>query len=214
LFPYLPKNSTFSNPIGQVSIGLDSPGGTRLHKLIAANTGNIKLLSAVPVDNHSDRRAASHKAFTAMNSEVAHLGLEASAEHCTTIFTAGANGAPSSAPDITKKRPRQLLICDARKRAFPQNEAAERFSIERLFESVRSWCPQLFGSAGSIVERKPDKWSLYFVETDVTLMLYHHQLAASIPLESRSLILGHQDEWLKGTRKLSCAEATVRLRGR
>ena len=211
VFPFLAHSSSFSNPVGQVTMKFNSPGGTRLRALMNTHTGRIKLISTLPVDR--DPLAAKRLVLATMNTEVAHLGLKTTADHCSILLTAGDNGANSSFPLSIQNSPRQLLICDALERVLPLNEAEERLQIERQFETVKNWCPELFGASLSVVEKLPDRWSQYFVETDITLMMYHHQFVASIPLDNRSLNLGHQSDWLAGTSKASCKQALATLRG-
>jgi len=211
LFPYLAHDSVFSNPVGQVSINFKSPGGTRLRNLINTHNGRIKLLSTLPVD--IDQLSARQQVISTMNTEIAQLGLETNSEHCTILFTAGDNGAPFSAPARLHSSQRQILVCDANKRTFTSNEIEERTQIEREFERVRSWCPELFGDYSSVVERLPDRWSQYFVETDITLMLYHHQFLTAIPLEHRRLKLGWQADWQTAKSTFACKNAFIALRG-
>jgi hypothetical protein len=206
--PFLSAESAFVNPIGQISIDLDGPGGAHLRALFSKYAGRVRILTQASSDYSDDSLAWTGSA----NAMLSRLGFAVNTDDCVMISTGGPGWEPGLDFNIVKvEYTNYLRTCGLKSAEFP--EAQQRARIASVAQLITSWCPRLFRSNYSVVEHTPNGWFVNYVSTDTTLRIQEDRIVLTQPQTSADLDLGTLEGWEHGI-KPDCSAIPTRLRKR
>ena len=199
LVPLLAQGSGFTNPIGQVSIDLNGPGGERLRRLFARYEGRIRMLAlgkpgeAKPLEQWVARESLL----------LARLGYEADPTDCLSITTAGTTAEAGMAFASEDLKIRHMTTCLLRPKRFEKNEEYERVTL--AFKNVVAWCPKLFKPAYFVLNQEPGGWFANFIDSDVILRVDGDQVYVTPTHANADLFLGSFTDWANGKTVGTCS---------
>lgn len=200
VFPFLARESAFTNPIGQTAFELQGYGGPQLQQLFAKYRGRIRVIAMAPT---MDDEA---KAFAiwapGVDGLIARLGYAIDRDDCATITSADGSTPIGAKPMKTSELSRRIFTCRLLERPYLRGH--ERDRITKIAKEVVEWCPKLFKPAYSAVEQTEHGWTVNYPSTDSTLMVSDNQLLAEFFHSSATFSFGSLEEWEKGIRP-SCA---------
>jgi hypothetical protein len=207
LFPYLHRQSAFTNPIGQVGVDLEGPGGSRLTALLNQYSGRTRVLALAA----GDEPESIDQWNLNVGALISRLGYGVDTQRCSTITASGSAWDAGMNFDGAQPDRRQFRTCMLVRRPFVEDN--ERRSSAELFNQIAAWCPKLFKPAYAVVEKSPTTWFATYPITDTRVSLADGRLLLSQAGANVDVFLGTVEGWREGKRP-DCAKLPARLRSK
>lgn len=212
ILPFLAPGSAYTNPIGQISIDLQGPGGKRLGKLFDTYAGRIRVISQAQSVEDGDHASLQQWIYRT-NTMVSRLGLQIDSDDCLSITTSGSGrrlGRDFTEKDMSIRR---LVTCRAIDRPMSGSEIAERQRIEQIFRRITASCPKLFQPDYVVVEKVPGGWFSNYSDSDKVLHLEGSRVFVTEIGAAANLNLGSIEDWQgPSSPRLDCERMPKKLR--
>jgi hypothetical protein len=213
LHPFLARESSFTNPIGQISFDYDREGGRRLKNIIERHKNRVRVIS-IASQNRLDDTILKDWVYR-VDLAVSRLGFGVDGTDCESIITRGAENklvfqsknSVSRAEEPMDRTMRRIITCRLYERPFELDE--ERRRVTRIAEKVVNQCPHLFKPAYTVLERTRSGWSAQYPSTDAMLVFDNQKIMGVFSRSSVHYYLGTQSQWENG-QGLSCKELPAR----
>jgi hypothetical protein len=217
LAPFLHRDSSFVNMVGQISLALDRPGGARLQALLDSHRGRIRtlLLAADPVQGGT----MPQRVIAFQNNQLARVALEVDEADCVVLTMHDlAERLPtmkqrSTAPSGSRTGDNHttFLSCATKPvekgRVDPQL-AERRTKVDRAFDLLEKGCPRLFSPAGIYTNQLNRVLIRDYVNSDAYLWevdgLVEYDGGWRVPTP---LALGALDDIVTGRVRIECGSS-------
>lgn len=195
LFPFLAPGSAFTNPIGQVSIDLEGPGGARLQQLLKRHGERIRVIALTPDTDNTN----GFPLWTAnVGALIGRLGYAIDSSDCETITAAGISYEAGQDFDNSDIDVRRFRTCHLIPKKYDQAE--ERKRVQKIANEIARWCPKLFQPYYSVAEQQVGGWVVGYPGTDMILAIRGDQILATQLRTTADIYLGTLASWEEGRR--------------
>jgi hypothetical protein len=172
--PFLSQQSAFMNPVGQMSVDIEGPGGDRLAALLKNYDGKVRVLSRILIEEMA-HESPSDLWVAEIDAYLTRLNMVVDSGQCLMIKTDGQLDAPGGdaiAGRETFDRPPYRLITCALKPVSPDDVlASERRRMKAVVGKVIAWCPQMFKPSYYVVEHRTNGWDAVFEDSDARVTI-------------------------------------------
>lgn len=209
IIPFLAEGSAFTNPIGQTSVDLKGPGGSRLKSLLSRYSGRIRVMAMDQADGELEEPTANWLAGT--DTLVARLGYAIDATDCDRISSDGRAFESGQDFDVSGPAQRWLRTCRLVPRPFVLEK--ERVRAAAVAARIVSWCPRLFKPAYTVMEKFPHGWFASYPATDMMLLIREDGVVLAAQTRTTAdLYLGTIEDWDKDKERPDCSNLPTRPR--
>lgn len=210
--PFLSPQSAFINPIGQMSIDLEGPGGDRIERLLKKYAGRVRVITRIPMhEGHQDSKEILVKKYNALLSRF-HMVVDA--EQCLIIKTDRRLKGPPAGDDAVEGSTYELVTCALNPIQPDEVLLDERRSVETVVSKIISWCPKWFKPAYSVIERLNDGWYAEFEDSDTRIEIRNTIVFVQQEELHRVTRLGHVADWESDRARQDCFPLSGAPRGR
>ena len=206
--PFLSNDSAFMNPIGQMSLDLDGPGGTRIKSLLAQYRGRIRMLAMAGggLDlEHLERWKISADRI------LMRLGIAVNTADCSMISVGYTPYGADINFDKEHPHPKRLISCGVFSSEISSEDRRQRAAIGQIFTTIANWCPRIFRPQYTVVERSSTGWFATYADSDSILRAEQDNIVLEQPHTSVSVPLGTIEEWRTNRVTKQCSEIPTRL---
>ena len=201
--PLLSQQSAFINPVGQMPVDIEGPGGHRVAALLKNYNGKVRMLGRI-LSEEIDNGAPSDLWFAKINAYLTRFNMVVDSGQCLMIKSDGRLDVSTDSKDALPDRdafdrpPYRLITCALKTVAPDEKLVLERRRIEAVVGRIIAWCPKMFKPPYAVVEHRPDGWDASFEDSDMRI---HIRGATVFMLQRKSfwaITLGRITDWEAG----------------
>ncbi len=205
--PFLSQQSAFMNPVGQMSVDIEGPGGDRVAALLKNYDGKARVLSRI-LSEEMTHDGPSDLWIAKIDAYLTRFDMVVDSGQCLTINVDGqldALGGDATAGRETFDRPPYRLVTCALKTVSPDDTlASERRRMETVVGKIIAWCPKMFKPSYYVVERRVNGWDAVFEDSDARVSIRGSAIFVR-QKESYSVTpIGSVSDWESGVHMQGC----------